>query len=301
MAVTSSTMIIIIVALFAGYLAYSHYNQQRDFFQPIPNSNPNRYNKLPGSHKHLSHPNGVCPVCQDISTKQDVVRNRGVATGERDIVRIPERELEYPPIDMSPTRDVVPDMYDNRLHHPRSTQPSRPTVQATNIAVDTDPYADPIKKQDLYTLYDPLTYPQLRLPREVLDRYNDYQERTGVYPPFNQATQPLFDNPILNGLLIKHVDDNDPFSDNVPNSIPLFRVRSSRNTNRYFYYVLDLQHLSKIELKVPLDHVRVNGVRYNNADFYGIPELFDGDCVESIPLYPHSKFRVMLYKTYHFP
>ena len=165
-----------------------------------------------------------------------------------------------------------------------------------------DPFSDAIKRQDLYTMYDPLTYPQLRLPREVLDRYNEYYERTGTYPPFNMATQSyLFDNPVLNGILIKIVDDNEPFTDNTPNSIPLFKIKSAKNANRYFYYVIDQRYLSKIEPKIPLDHVKVNGVRYNNADFYGIPELFDGDIVEHISIYPGAKFKVTLYKTYHFP
>lgn len=175
--------------------------------------------------------------------------------------------------------------------------------QVTNVTVDhdTDPYSDPIKKQDLYSMYDPLTYPQLRLPREVLDKYNEYYERNGSYPPFGQATQPLFDNPVLNGVLIKQVDENEPFSDNVPSSVPLFRVKSAKNTNRFFYFVLDQRYLSKIELKIPLDHVKVNGVRYNNSDFYGLPELYDGDLLEHIPIYPNAKFRLTCYKTYHFP
>lgn len=175
--------------------------------------------------------------------------------------------------------------------------------QITNVVIDQegDQYSDPIKKQDLYSMYDPLTYPQMRLPREVLDKYNDYYQKNGNYPPFNQATQPLFDNPILNGILIKQVDENEPFGDNVPNSIPLFRVKSAKNTNRFFYYIVDQRYLSKIELKIPLDHVKVNGVRYNNADFYGIPELYDGDIIENIPTYPNNKFRISLYKQYHFP
>lgn len=185
-------------------------------------------------------------------------------------------------------------------------QPQQPIVQPTpvnvNVTTDDDPYSDAIKKQDLYTIYDPLTYPQLRLPREVLERYNEYYERTGTYPPFNQSTQPyLFDNPIVNGVLIKIVDENDPFTENVPNAVTLFRVKSAKNSNRYFYYIIDQRYLSKIEPKIPLDHVKVNGVRYNNADFYGIPELFDGDVIENIPIYPGAKFKVTLYKTYHFP
>jgi hypothetical protein len=190
--------------------------------------------------------------------------------------------------------------------HPYPPQSQLPPAQSpvTNIMLDRgdDPYSDAIKKQDLYTMYDPLTYPQLRLPREVLDRYNEYYERTGTYPPFNQSTQPyLFDNPVLNGVLIKVVDDNEPFTDNIPNSIPLFRVKSVKNANRYFYYIIDQRYLSKVEPKIPLDNVKVNGVRYHNVDFYGIPELFDGDMIEHISIYPSAKFKVTLYKTYHFP
>lgn len=179
-----------------------------------------------------------------------------------------------------------------------------PPAALTNITIDydTDPYSDPIKKQDLYGMYDPLTYPQLRLPREVLQKYNEYYQKTGSNPPFNQSTQPyLFDNPILNGLLIKQTDDNEPFSDNVPSSIPLFKVKSSKNPNRFFYYILDQRYYSKVELKIPLDHVKVNGLRYNNADFYGLNELFDGDLIEDIVIYPGAKFKVLLYKTYTFP
>ena len=179
----------------------------------------------------------------------------------------------------------------------------QPTPQITNVTIDNDndPYSDPIKKQDLYSMYDPLTYPQLRLPREVLEKYQDYYEKNGSYPPFGHATQPLFDNPIINGYLVKQVDENEPFNDNVPSAIPLFRVKSAKNTNRFFYYIIDQRYQSKIELKIPLDHVKINGIRYNNADFYGLPELYDGDLVESIPIYPSSKFKVNIYKMYHFP
>lgn len=190
-----------------------------------------------------------------------------------------------------------------QLLHNQNTQFPQQNPQVTNVMIEneTDPYSDPIKKQDLYSIYDPLTYPQMRLPREVLEKYNEYHERTGSYPPFGQATQPLFDNPILNGILIKQVEENEPFSDNVPSSVPLFRVKSSKNTNRFFYYIIDQRHMSKLELKIPLDHIKVNGIRYNNADFYGLPELYDGDIIENIPIYPTTKFKVTLYKTYHFP
>lgn len=184
----------------------------------------------------------------------------------------------------------------------RPTTEILPIVTNVNVQNEGDPYSDSIKKQDEYMMYDPLTYPQLRLPREVLDRYNEYYEKKGVYPPFNQATQPqLFDNPVLNGILIKINDNDEPFNENVPSSVPLFRVKSVKNANRYFYYILDQRYLSSVEMKIPLDHVKVNGHRYNNADFYGIPELFDGDIICDIPIYPEAKFKVTLYKTYHFP
>jgi hypothetical protein len=175
-----------------------------------------------------------------------------------------------------------------------------PQINSILIENDSDPYSDPIKKQDLYGMYDHLTYPQMRLPREILDKYNEYYEKNGSYPPFNQATQPLFDNPILNGILIKQVDDNEPFSDNIPSSVPLFRVKSAKNTNRFFYYIVDQRYMSKLELKIPLDHIKINNIRYN-AEFYGLPELYDGDIIENIPIYPTAKFKVTLYKTYHFP
>lgn len=193
------------------------------------------------------------------------------------------------------------DYYKNALLASSNQAPQSPQITNVTIDQDSDPYSDPIKKQDLYSMYDPLTYPQLRLPREVLEKYNEYHDKNGTYPPFNQATQPLFDNPILNGVLIKQVDEDEPFHDNVPSSIPLFKVKSAKNTNRFFYYIIDQRYQSKLELKIPLDHVKVNNIRHNNADFYGLPELYDGDIIEDIPVYPQSKFRLMLYKTYHFP
>jgi hypothetical protein len=220
--------------------------------------------------------------------------NGHVPTGEYQ--QVPDHQGQA--VAMPPRINKQYEMPDNTRDYPRHPQP----VANITIEGDTDPYSDAIKRQDLYTMYDPLTYPQLRLPREVLERYNEYYERTGSYPPFNAATQPqLFDNPILNGILMKEIDPHEPFDDKVPSTIPLFRVRSSKNTNRYFYYILDQRFLSKIELKIPLDTVKLNGVAYNNADFYGLPEIFDGDSVENISIYPATKFNVTLYKTYHFP
>lgn len=178
---------------------------------------------------------------------------------------------------------------------------AQPTVTNVVIDNDNDPYSDAIKKQDMYSMLDPLTYPQLRLPREVLEKYNEYYEKNGVHPPFNQATQPLFDNPILVGVLIKQVDENEPFSDNIPSSVPLFRVKSAKNTNRYFYYILDQQYFSKVEPKIPLYSVKINGVRHNNAEITGLPEIMHDDIIEHIPIYPRAKFKVLIYTTYHFP
>lgn len=192
---------------------------------------------------------------------------------------------------------------------PQQPQPSQqmPPIQVAppqvNISMDNqDPYSDAIKRQDIYTMYDPLTYPQMRLPREVLERYNEFYQKNGAYPPFNAATQPfLFDNPILNGYLTKVVEEGDQFDQNAPSSVPLFRVKSVKNANRYFYFILDQRYLSKVELKIPLDNIKINGQRYTNADYYGVPEIFDGDIIENINIFPGAKYKVTLYKTYHFP
>lgn len=191
------------------------------------------------------------------------------------------------------------EIYKRRMEQTNS--PTMPPITNVLIDNDNDPYSDPIKKQDLHGMYDPLTYPQLRLPREILQKYHEYHEKNGSYPPFGESSQPMFDNPVLNGILIKQTDENDPFADNIPTSVPLFRVKSAKNNNRFFYYILDQRYLSKLELKIPLDHIKINGTRFSNSDFYGLPELYDGDIIENIPIYPNSKFRITLYKTYHFP
>lgn len=199
--------------------------------------------------------------------------------------------LNYPIQPHSPTNQQIP-----------RPEPKHNIEDYKPIANPKTSFADNIKKQDMYMMNDPLTYPQLRLPREVLKKYEEYYEKHGSYPPFNQNTRSdMFDTPILTGILIKQVDENDPFTDNIPNSVPIFKVKSIKNINRFFYYIIDQRYLSKIEPKIPLDHIKVNGVRFNNADFYGIPELYDGDIIENIPIYPNSKFKVVLYKTYHFP
>jgi hypothetical protein len=177
----------------------------------------------------------------------------------------------------------------------------QPNVTSITIDTNNDPYSDFIKKQDLYAMKDPLTYPQMRLPREVLEKYKEYFEKNGVYPPFNEATQPLFDNSMLNGFLAKLDNENEPFNDNFPNAVPLFRLKSPTNTNRFYYYIIDQKNNSNIMLKIPLDAVKINGTRYNNAETYGIPELYDGDIIENISVYPRTKFKTVVYKTGHFP
>ena len=190
---------------------------------------------------------------------------------------------------------------DNQYHYPQPAQ--YPSQQNTKIIIESeaDQYSDPIKRQDYHSMHDILSYPQLRLPREILEKYNEYYERTGTYPPFDQATQPLFDNPILNGLLIKQPGHNDLFHENIPSTVPLFRIKSTKNSGRFFYYIIDQRTQSKLELKIPLDNIKLNGTRYSNAEYSGLPEIYDDDMIENIPGYPGAKFKVLLYKTHHFP
>lgn len=175
--------------------------------------------------------------------------------------------------------------------------------QGMNINIDTtnDPYSDAIKKQDYYAMNDPLTYPQLRLPREVLEKYQEYQDRTGEPINFYQYHKPMFDNPILNGYMIKQADSTDPFADTSPITLPLFRVKNPKNTNRFFYYTIDQRNPTDLKLKIPLDGVKVNGKKYDNTEFYGLPELYDGDIIEDIVIFPNTKFSLMLYKTHTHP
>lgn len=197
--------------------------------------------------------------------------------------------------------------------HPHDRFHERP-VQATVVPVaptainvnvnndDIDPYADAIKRQDIYSIYDPLTYPQGRLPRDVLMQYNEYFRKRGDYPPFNEVTQPLlFDNATMVGVLIKKVCENEPFDDNVPSAVPLFKVKSMRNSNRFFYYIIYQGGVSRLEPKIPLDNVRVNGVCYRDAKDNGLPELYDGDVLEDVSVFPYTKFCVNLYRVYTFP
>ncbi len=266
----TSALIIIIVAAFAFYLIYSQNQNNQLKLQQLQQfgliNQPSLTNQ---------------PPCQNCDKTK-------LLTALPSATHTPAVQTPQPALTTTPA-----------LPNPHTS--TTPNITNINIDNDNDPYSDPIKKQDLYSMYDPLTYPQLRLPREVLEKYNEYYEKNGTHAPFYQATQPLFDNPILNGVLIKQVDENEPFTDNIPFSVPLMRVKSSKNTNRFFYYIIDQRYLSKIEPKIPLDHVKINNIKYNNADFYGLPELYDGDIIENIPVYPNTKFKVKLYKTYNFP
>lgn len=175
----------------------------------------------------------------------------------------------------------------------------------TKIFIDnaSDPYSDAIKKQDAYSMNDVLTYPQMRLSREVLEKYNEYFDKHGSYPAFGQSTQPLFDNPVLNGYLVRYQDESDPFaqSSTIPNTMPLFRVPSAKHKNRFYYYTVEQRYPNQLQLKITLDNIRVNGKRYDVSGYDGLPELSDGDIISDILPYPGAKFIVKLYKIYHFP
>ena len=302
MPINTSAIVIVIVVAFAFFLIYSH-NSQPKFYppplpqqplQPAPVVMPNSSVAPTVSH-FQSNLDGTmsehaCPHCQDRlkngSPYSDQAHNHAHQPYPGQYP-YPPQQAAYPP--------------QQPMYAPQPPVPPQQTTTKIMIENENDPYADPIKKQDAYAMQDFLTYPQMRLPREVLEKYNEYYERTGSYPPFGQSTQPLFDNPMLNGYLTKQVNEDEPFNDNIPGIIPLFRVKSSKNTNRFFYYIVDQRYNSKLELKIPLDNIRLNGIRHQNADFYGVPEIYDGDILENIPSYPGAKFRVTLYKTYHFP
>lgn len=292
MSFTNPSVIIIIVVAFAFYLIYSQNNQQKNILST---------QQLSALKTQLGTTNSAQIACPNCDTNQ---ANHLAQTMANPLVPQVGQMGQVGQIgQLGQSQQALQAQQTALLLQKMRTmqQQQQPTVTNVNIEQDTDPYSDPIKKQDLYSMYDPLTYPQFRLSRDILDKYNEYYEKTGTYPAFGQATQPLFDNPILNGILIKHCDENDPFTDNTPSSVPLFRVSSAKNTNRYFYYVLDQRYLSKVELKIPLDNVKINGIKYNNATYYGLPEIFDDDIIDCIPIYPGVKFKVLLYKTYHFP
>lgn len=160
-------------------------------------------------------------------------------------------------------------------------------------------FSDAIKRQDEISMVDPLIYPQTRLPRDVLEQYREFYNRQGVLPPFNQATQPyLFDNPIMNGFLMKATDEN--IKDGNPQSVPLFRLKSTRNNNRYFYYTMD-QRQHGIPVKIPLDNICVNGRHTHGSEDYGIDELFTDDEITNIDIFPGSTYYVKIYKGSAFP
>lgn len=275
MIATNSLIIIIIVILVVAFLIYSQSKPSEcpscpSIIQPFRQMG----NRQMGNHQMGNHQMGNHQI------------------GER---QFNHHGDQHPYVQNDPRR-----YNEQNLIVERSVQPTAINVNVNND--DIDPYADQIKKQDLYSMYDPLTYPQARLPRDVLMKYNDYFAAKGVYPPFNESTQPnLFESPVLAGMLIKTVNDHEPFDDNVPSAVPLIKVKSTKNSNRYFYYIIDQRYLSKLELKIPLDNVKVNGKCYTDAKMYGLPELFDGDTICDISIFPYASFRVNLYETYYFP
>lgn len=206
-------------------------------------------------------------------------------------------------------------------------QPPQPIN--VNVSTDDDPYADYIKKTDLYTMYDPLTYPQMRMDRHVLDLYKQYYEKNGTYPPFNLASRGyLFDNPILVGYLRRVGDGgqggcgtglcnfdghrgrergpNGPNDEGLvnleaPYTMPIFMVKSAKNNNRYFYYTIDQKYYGNFQTKIPFENVILNGQHYRNAEEYGIPEIFNHDTLEINNIYPGVPYRATIYKQNHFP
>ena len=198
-----------------------------------------------------------------------------------------------------------------------------------NINVQTgedDPYADFIKKTDLYSMYDPLNFPQKRMDRDVLMRYKEYYEKNGTYPPFGLATQgALFDNPIPVGYLNRvdfrsqrrneldgcsdggckgpdhSIVDQEIVFTEAPYTMPLFMVKSVKNNNRYFYYTIDQKYYGKYQTKIPFKTVKLNDVIFRNVDEYGIPEVFDHDKIEVLNIYPGIIYNATIYKQNHFP
>jgi hypothetical protein len=184
-------------------------------------------------------------------------------------------------------------------HQPRYEP--RPQITQINIeGPDSDPYSDPIKKQDLYTMYDPLTYPQARLPREILEKYDEYYKKHGVYPNFGEHSKPLFDNATQCGVLVQHSDDEDIYNNSIA-SIPLFRLKNVKNNDRYYYYILDQRAAGKLEPKIPLDELKINDRSWKDGKVRGLPEITDGDIIKGIPIHPSQKFKAVIYAMQHFP
>jgi hypothetical protein len=288
-------LIIAIVVVIILYLIYT-YNTSNSY-----NGYPGYYPMSPSMsiygypHQHVHHasqyPNIDSFASDDYRTLSGQYPSQGPMQGQ--LQGPMQGQLQGPM-----QGQMVPSVQPQPLN---STTIIRPPVNNINIGDGQDKFTDPVQRQDLFHMYDPLTYPQLRLPRDVLEQYMRYYEKNGAYPPFNLATQPyLYDNPLLVGYLLRIDEGKEKEIYDVP-SIPLFQIRSVKNNNRYFYYILDQRFYGKLELKIPLDHITVNGIRYNDAGDYGIPELFNGDILEHVPIYPQWKFKVQLYKTYFFP
>jgi hypothetical protein len=194
---------------------------------------------------------------------------------------------------------VWPDQIPPKYHTARE----QPTPSVTQINIEgpnSDPYSDPIKKQDLYTMYDPLTYPQARLPREILEKYDEYYKKHGVYPNFGEHTKPLFDNATQCGVLVQYSDEEDIYNNSIA-SIPLFRLKNVKNNDRYYYYILDQRGSGKLEPKIPLDELKINDRTHKDGKTRGLPEITDGDIIKGIPIHPSQKFKAVIYAMQHFP
>lgn len=265
MKLSNANIMIIVVVIFAFYLIYSQNNQPK-YLAPAPIHNMAHFDPA-------------------LTVNNDEARNKN------NDYRVHKKSLYAT---STPSTPPCPP--------PAAAAPVAAPVAEPQAEERADPYSDPIKRQDLYGMSDPLTFPQMRLSREILEKYQKYQQEHGNRAPFGIMTRPMFDNPQLNGFLMRQQDENEPFPDaNIPPFLPLFRMKSVKSSNRFFYYVIDPRFSGKIEYKFSLNNVKVNGVRQYGAESYGLAELFEEDIVENVVPYTGAKFKVTLYPTHHFP
>lgn len=195
---------------------------------------------------------------------------------------------------------------------PNYIQVAAPPINVT-VNPNLDPMGDPIKMQDDQFVRDNLIYPMKRPNREVLEQIARYMGESGYayptagyptgkptgYPPWHNLTQPGFiDNPKMVGYLTKM--DLTPYED-TQQSIPLFEMKSPRNANRYFYYIVDQKNRGDIGVKVVFENITVNGRSTRNADENGIDEIQNGDIIEGVQIYPGVKFKANIYRSSIFP
>jgi hypothetical protein len=259
----SIILIVVVIIIVVGLIYYQSQQQKKGLFgQNALNGSDRQYQRDIHDYSQQS------PIYDDVELRQS--RAKALA---------PEQRYE------SPVSRYDPDV----------------ERTGSRLRAESGQGHDPIKQQDLSDMRDPLTFPQQRLSREVLDKYAEYYEKTGTYPPFGEMGKPIFDTPILNGLLLKQTDPGEAFDNDSPATVPLMRLKSAKNSNRFYYYVIDQRYRSKFELKIPLEEVKINGVVYENGDQYGLPEIYNDDIIERISAFPNTRYKVLIYKNSHFP